>query len=117
MQSQILHSTGVEATAPTLSRLLSDYLSISLHNTAIVPFTAWNFTGGLHYNILELQTTLTPDHMEKIGYKLCYIYYYNWRGTIRVPAFCQYAHKLAFLVGQSLHRDPRPAPSNLLYYL
>merc|ERR1712112_247776 len=27
-------------------------------------------------------------------------------GTVRVPAPCQYAHKLAFLVGESLHQQP-----------
>lgn len=69
-----------------------------------------------HYNVLEFNTTLTPDHLQKIAYKLCHIYY-NWTGTIRVPACCQYAHKLAFLVGQSLHRDPSPNLANLLYYL
>ena len=57
-----------------------------------------------HYNVLHFSTTLKPDHLQKIAYKLCHIYY-NWTGTIRVPAVCQYAHKLAFLVGQSLHRD------------
>jgi len=69
-----------------------------------------------HYNVLEFQTTLKPDHLQKIAYKLCHIYF-NWTGTIRVPAVCQYAHKLAFLVGQSLHRDPSPQLANLLYYL
>jgi len=69
-----------------------------------------------HYNVLEFNTTLTPDHLQKIAYKLCHVYY-NWTGTIRVPAVCQYAHKLAFLVGQSLHRDPSPELSHLLYYL
>ncbi|KAH9512459.1 Piwi-like protein 1 [Bulinus truncatus] len=28
-----------------------------------------------------------------------------WQGTIRVPAPCQYAHKLAALQGQSLHKE------------
>ncbi|XP_006768862.1 PREDICTED: piwi-like protein 1 [Myotis davidii] len=38
-------------------------------------------------------------------------------GVIRVPAPCQYAHKLAFLVGQSIHREPNLSLSNRLYYL
>lgn len=46
---------------------------------------------------------------------LCYCF--KLQGTIRVPAPCQYAHKLAFLVGQSIHRDPSPALSDRLYFL
>ncbi|WAR02492.1 PIWL1-like protein [Mya arenaria] len=48
------------------------------------------------------QGTVTPTH-------------YN--GTIRVPAPCQYAHKLAFLVGQSIHRDPAVELSDKLFFL
>lgn len=39
------------------------------------------------------------------------------QGVIRVPAPCQYAHKLAFLVGQSIHREPNLSLSSRLYYL
>ena len=39
------------------------------------------------------------------------------QGIIRVPAPCQYAHKLAFLVGQSIHREPNLSLCNCLYYL
>ena len=41
----------------------------------------------------------------------------TFQGTIRVPAPCQYAHKLAFLVGQSIHKDPALELSNRLYFL
>ena len=40
-----------------------------------------------------------------------------FQGTIRVPAPCQYAHKLAFLVGQSLHKDPDLALADKLFFL
>jgi len=44
--------------------------------------------------------------------------YYNFTGTIRVPAPCLYAHKLSFLRGQSLSKeDPEKRLSNKLYYL
>ncbi|CAF4140900.1 unnamed protein product [Rotaria sp. Silwood2] len=57
-----------------------------------------------HYNVIWDRTNFKVDHMQRLTYKLCHLYY-NWPGTIRVPAVCQYAHKLAFLVGQSLHQD------------
>jgi aubergine-like protein len=69
-----------------------------------------------HYNVVYDTTGLKVDHMQKLAYKLTHLYY-NWPGTIRVPAPCQYAHKLAFLVGQSLHKDPSLALADKLFYL
>lgn len=43
--------------------------------------------------------------------------YFNWPGTVRVPAPCQYAHKLAYLVGENLHASPLPCLDTHLYYL
>ncbi|CAL1616189.1 unnamed protein product [Knipowitschia caucasica] len=69
-----------------------------------------------HYNVVYDTTGLKPDHMQRLTYKLCHMYY-NWQGIVRVPAPCQYAHKLAFLVGQSIHREPNVKLDNLLFYL
>ncbi|XP_014672865.1 PREDICTED: piwi-like protein 1 isoform X2 [Priapulus caudatus] len=68
------------------------------------------------FNILHDTSGLASEHHQRLAYKLAHLYY-NWPGTIRVPAPCQYAHKLAFLVGQSLHRDPHLALADKLYYL
>lgn len=69
-----------------------------------------------HFNVVHDTSGLKPDHMQKLTYKLCHLYY-NWPGTVRVPAPCQYAHKLAFLVGQSIHDTPSKELDNKLYYL
>uniref|UniRef100_A0A6Q2XKA3 Piwi-like protein 1 n=1 Tax=Esox lucius TaxID=8010 RepID=A0A6Q2XKA3_ESOLU len=69
-----------------------------------------------HYNVVYDSSGLKPDHMQRLTYKLCHMYY-NWQGIIRVPAPCQYAHKLAFLVGQSIHREPNTNLDDFLYYL
>uniref|UniRef100_A0A8C5Q026 Piwi-like protein 1 n=1 Tax=Leptobrachium leishanense TaxID=445787 RepID=A0A8C5Q026_9ANUR len=69
-----------------------------------------------HYNVVYDSGALKPDHMQRLTYKLCHLYF-NWPGVIRVPAPCQYAHKLVFLVGQSIHREPHVALSDKLYYL
>uniref|UniRef100_A0A673CNS0 Piwi-like protein 1 n=1 Tax=Sphaeramia orbicularis TaxID=375764 RepID=A0A673CNS0_9TELE len=69
-----------------------------------------------HYNVVFDISGLKPDHMQRLTYKMCHLYY-NWQGIIRVPAPCQYAHKLAFLVGQSIHRDPSVQLGDLLFYL
>ncbi|RXN19546.1 piwi 1 [Labeo rohita] len=57
-----------------------------------------------HYNVVFDNSGLKPDHMQRLTYKLCHMYY-NWQGIVRVPAPCQYAHKLAFLGRQSASED------------
>ncbi|XP_047447719.1 piwi-like protein 1 [Mugil cephalus] len=69
-----------------------------------------------HYNVVYDTSGLKPDHMQRLTYKLCHMYY-NWQGIIRVPAPCQYAHKLAFLVGQSIHKEPSMHLDDYLFYL
>ncbi|KAM4049183.1 piwi-like protein 1 [Anomaloglossus baeobatrachus] len=69
-----------------------------------------------HYNVVFDTGALKPDYMQRLTYKLCHLYY-NWPGVIRVPAPCQYAHKLAFLVGQSVHKEPHLSLSDRLFYL
>ncbi|XP_054155822.1 piwi-like protein 1 [Oppia nitens] len=68
------------------------------------------------YNIIKDDTNWKPHHHQQLAYKLTHLYY-NWVGTIRVPAPCQYAHKLAFLTGTALHREPNVALSDSLFYL
>jgi len=68
------------------------------------------------YNVIKDTSGLKPDHLQKLTYKLTHLYY-NWPGTVRVPAPCQYAHKLAFLVGESLHRQPSEQLEETLYFL
>merc|ERR1712002_1375091 len=68
------------------------------------------------YNVIKDTSGLKPNHLQKLTYKLAHLYY-NWPGTVRVPAPCQYAHKLAFLVGESLHREPSGSLAETLYYL
>nr|XP_038022885.1 piwi-like protein 2 isoform X2 [Anas platyrhynchos] len=59
---------------------------------------------------------LSPEHLQRLTFKLCHLYW-NWPGTIRVPAPCKYAHKLAFLAGQVLHHEPAPQLCDRLFFL
>ncbi|XP_078036019.1 aubergine [Augochlora pura] len=68
------------------------------------------------YNVVADTTGWRADQMQRITYKLTHMYY-NWSGTVRVPAPCQYAHKLAFLVSQFIYRPPSTQMQNLLYFL
>ncbi|KAK7869731.1 hypothetical protein R5R35_011798 [Gryllus longicercus] len=68
------------------------------------------------YNVISDNLGLDPDKLQRLTYKLTHLYY-NWSGTVRVPAPCQYAHKLAYLVGQALHRAPNAQLEDVLYFL
>ena len=93
------------------------------------------------YNVIKDTSGLEPKHIQQLTYKLTHLYY-NWPGTVRVPAPCQYALKLAFLVsievslsfrivvesldchlnwspqvGESLHKEPSVELQDTLYYL
>lgn len=68
------------------------------------------------YHVIADNTGWAPDRIQRLTYKLCHLYY-NWSGTVRVPAPCQYAHKLAFLVAQFLRHEPSSQMEEILYYL
>jgi aubergine-like protein len=70
-----------------------------------------------HYNVLFDYTGMTNGMLMEIAFNLCHLYY-NWTGALRVPAPCQYAHKLAFLAGQSLGgQEPSLKLAETLFYL
>jgi aubergine-like protein len=67
--------------------------------------------------IKEMGNHLKPDQIQKLAYKLTHMYF-NWPGTVRVPAPCQYAHKLVDLVGENIHEQVRSkALTQRLFYL
>ncbi|CAH0551300.1 unnamed protein product [Brassicogethes aeneus] len=68
------------------------------------------------YNVIHDTIGLPPDKLQILTYKLTHMYY-NWSGTVRVPAPCQYAHKLAFFTAKFLHRQPHRDLANTLFYL
>jgi aubergine-like protein len=70
-----------------------------------------------HYHVVHDELSyLEVDHLQNLTFKLCHLYY-NWTGTIRVPAPIQYAHKLSFLVGQAVHKEPSSSLSQKLFFL
>ena len=71
-----------------------------------------------HFRILlnENEPYINDERLQILTYKLNH-YYYNWPGQIRVPAPCHYAHKLAHLVGESLHQSHHLELNNNLFYL
>ncbi|KAG8042448.1 hypothetical protein G9C98_005082 [Cotesia typhae] len=68
------------------------------------------------YNVIFDNAGLDVTSIQRLTFQLTHMYF-NWSGTVRVPAPCQYAHKLAFLVAQSIHRPPSSHLETLLYFL
>jgi len=68
------------------------------------------------YEVIFDNTGLTQDVFWKLTYTQCYNYY-NWNGSVRVPAAAQYAHKLAYLMGQTVQGEAHKQLEQTLYYL
>lgn len=68
------------------------------------------------YNILCDESGLSADRLQLYTFKQTHMYY-NWSGTVGVPAVCQYAHKLATLAAQYLHQPPSTWLEKKLYFL
>ena len=68
------------------------------------------------FNVISDNVALDASKLQRLSYKLTHMYF-NWSGTVRVPAPCQFAHKLAFLVSQAIHANPSNHLDTLLYFL
>lgn len=68
------------------------------------------------YSVIYDTLGMDPDKIQRLTYKLTHMYY-NCSNTVRVPAPCHYAHKLAFLVSKFIHRAPDTQLQNTLYFL
>lgn len=55
----------------------------------------------IHYQCLCDDSNSDSNDLYLFIYKLCYLYF-NWSGSIKVPAPVHYAKKLAFMVGDHL---------------
>lgn len=69
-----------------------------------------------HYIVLKNGCNLSVENVQRLSYKLCHLYY-NWCGTVKVPAPVQYAHKLAYLIGQNVRKMPSDRLCNSLFFL
>lgn len=69
-----------------------------------------------NYNVLHDSSGLSADRMQRLTYKMCHLYF-NWSGTVSVPAPCQYAHKLAYLTGVALNEHAPMKLQDVLWYL
>eukprot|EP01114_Cavostelium_apophysatum_P013095 TRINITY_DN3097_c0_g1_i1.p1 TRINITY_DN3097_c0_g1~~TRINITY_DN3097_c0_g1_i1.p1 ORF type:complete len:799 (+),score=184.79 TRINITY_DN3097_c0_g1_i1:83-2479(+) len=70
----------------------------------------------VRYSVLHNTTGYVKDIIEHLTFKLTHMYY-NWTGTVKVPAPCQYARKLAMMTGQVTEKAPHRHLVDKLYFL
>jgi aubergine-like protein len=67
-------------------------------------------------------TGCKADDIQSLAFKLSFTYF-NWSGSVRVPAPCLYAHRLAYLLGERPKAGQVPVPhqhwknTRSLYYI
>jgi aubergine-like protein len=69
-----------------------------------------------HFTVVHDDSQFSPDIMQKLAYALTHMYF-NWPGNVKVPAPCQYSHKLVELVGDHMHNKPNESLKDQLFYL
>lgn len=92
-----------------MKKTFDDFLLVSQHVTQGV-------VTPTHYIVVRDTTQLTPDQIQKLSYKMTHMYY-NWPGTVRVPAPCQYAHKMAYQIGECSKTLPAHQLTDRLFFL
>ena len=83
----------------------------------LIPMNVMHGTvSPIHYVVVHDTTDMKPDFVQKLTFAMSHMYF-NWPGHIKVPAVCQYSHKLAEMVGDHLHQIPKEELSDVLFYL
>jgi len=113
-----LYTPGAKAENPPPGVVLDHTVTLrDWYDFYIVPMQVSRGTvTPVHYVVVRDPQTLKPDHLQRMTYALSHMYF-NWTGHVKVPAVCQYAHKLIELVGEHLHKEPREELADKLYYL
>ena len=69
-----------------------------------------------NFVVVRDELKLDPVALQTFTYHQCFIYQ-NWSGSIKVPAMCQNAHKLAYLVGENIAGNTNKALADKQFFL
>lgn len=69
-----------------------------------------------NFVVVKDDLKLDPVALQTFTYHQCFVYQ-NWSGSIKVPAMCQNAHKMAFLVGENIAEHPSLALAEKQFFL
>lgn len=104
-------NTPVGTCVTTLSRVFTQefYLTSCFISANI------GYSRPVRYQILSNTTKFSVDQLTNITFKQTHLYF-NWNGTVRLPAACLYAKKATEAV-DTTHEKPHPNLQNSLHYL
>ena len=68
------------------------------------------------YKIIENTSSIDKNTLARFSYGLCHLYY-NWKGSVKLPCPTQLSHKLAYIVGESIHSDAATGLKTKLWFL
>ena len=110
----------------TSNKQLENPLSGTLVDNTIVSkyydfyLIAQNVTRGTatptHYKVIYDNSGMPAEVLQELVYSQCFAYM-NWSGAIRIPAPCQYAHKLSAFISQHVNDEPVKQLRTHFYYL
>ncbi|KAN0038301.1 hypothetical protein ACTA71_000473 [Dictyostelium dimigraforme] len=69
-----------------------------------------------HYHVLLDEQKIPADLFQLFTFQMCHLYF-NFEKSVRVPATCQYAHRMAFLIGRTVCGEASHQLSDKLFYL
>ena len=120
-----LKGQGKFENAPPGTIIDSEVTSSELNDFYLIPAkTNQGVASSIHYQLVYDDANIQSGDFHSLVYKLCFLYY-NWTGSVKVPAPCKYAKKLVTLLGEKLSdRSMTFLPNsrfstqlNTLYYL
>jgi len=101
---------GTVVDVPMTAR--SDAINFYLVNQAAGKGTA----NPTHYTVLHDSANVNPVALQSLTYRLSYLYF-NFTGSVKMPAPAQYAKKIAHLVGTAVRTDPHKRLLCSFFYL
>lgn len=69
-----------------------------------------------HYDVILNENNFALSDLTQLTYSLTH-FYFNWTGTVKVPAMAQYAHKQAYQVGLYQDDQVHKKMKNSLFFL